>query len=88
MSGDKIRDLQLEHRVLPAKTGPLYPPLRSLCLYQSPVVLSLMHDDLDHDYTFRCLRSGKSENPVSKELGKISRRVFARCMAKVSITWI
>jgi hypothetical protein len=88
-SRDKIRGLQLEHLVLPAKTGPLYLALRSLGPYRSSVVLSLMHNNLDYGHTFSGSRSGKtSENPVSKALGKIARREFARCAAIVSTTWI
>ena len=88
-SQEKIRGLQLEHLVLPVKMWPLYPPLLSLGPCRSSVVLSLKHDDLECDHTFSGSRSGKtSENPVSKALGKIDRRVFARCAAIVSTSWI
>jgi hypothetical protein len=85
-SRGKTRDLLQEHRVQPAKTELLYPPrLRSLDRYQSSVVFSLVHDNLDLGHTFSGSRSGEtSENPVPRALGKIARREFARCAAIVS----
>jgi len=88
-SGDDVRDLLLEHQALQAKTGLLYPPLRSLGRYQSSTVISIVYGDRYVDLTFSGSGSGTtSENPVSKALGKIPRRVFARCAAIVSIIGI
>jgi hypothetical protein len=84
-SQGKTRGLLLEHLVRPAKTGPLYLRLRSLGRYQSPAVFRLAHDSRDFGHTFSGSRSGNtSENPVSRALGKIARREFARCAAIVS----
>jgi len=84
-SGDEVRDLLLEHPALPAKTGLLCPPLRSLGPYQSSTVIGIVYGNCYAVLTFSGSDSGKtSENPVSKALGKIPRRVFARCAAIVS----
>ena len=81
----KVRDLLLEHRVLLVKTGLLYPPLRSPGPYQSSTIISLVHGNRHAVPTSSGSGSGKTrENPVSKALGKISRRVFARFAAIVS----
>ena len=86
---EKIRGLQLEYLVLLVKTWPLYPPLQSLGPNRSSVILSLVRDSLNYDHTFSGSHFGKlSENPLSKALGKISRRAFARCAAIVSTTWV
>src|SRR5712691_8871220 len=42
-SGDEVRDLLLEHPALLAKTGLLYPPLRSLGPYRSSTVISIVY---------------------------------------------
>ena len=84
-SGDAIHDLPLEHPAPLAKTGLLYPPLRSLGPNQSSTVISKVYGNRYVILTFSGSGSGKtSENPVSKALGKIARRVFARCAAMVS----
>ena len=88
-SGDEVRDLLLEHPALPVKTGLLYPPLRSLGPYQSSTVISIVYGNRYVVLTFSGSGSGTtSESPVSKALGKIPRRVFARCAAIVSIIGI
>ena len=84
-SGDEVRDPLLEHPALLAKTGLLYPPLRSLGPYQSSTVISIVYGNRYAVLTFSGSGSGNtSENPVSKALGKIPRKVFARCAAIVS----
>ena len=88
-SGDNVRDLLLEHLALLAKTGLLYPPLRSPGRYQSSTVISIVYGNRYVVLTLSGSGSGTtSENPVSKALGKIPRRVFARCAAIVSIIGI
>ena len=84
-SGDDVRDLRLEHPALLAKTGLLCPPLRPLGPYRSSTVISIVYGNRYDVLTFSGSGSGKtSENPVSKAMGKIPRRVFARCAAIVS----
>ena len=88
-SGDDVRNLLLEHPDLLAKIGLLYPPLLSLGPYQSSTAISIVYGNRYVVLTFSGSGSGTtSESPVSKALGKIPRRVFARCAAIVSIIGI